>query len=144
MEPQFADFPAEVAGVRLAEGVGLLGEQADEEVGAAEVSVAEALESGPDLGLDLYCVQPCHASDGICIGCYGNERSPIGLAVTLTPCRRPGCSWGGSRGCCAPVDDPTCGLTGRRAGQVGRLVCPVQAAPDKRSPLVKLRTVGYG
>jgi hypothetical protein len=37
MEPQFADFPAEVAGVRLAEGVGLLGEQADEEVGAAEV-----------------------------------------------------------------------------------------------------------
>ena len=53
VEPQLADFPAEVAGVGLAEGVGLLGEQADQEVGAAEVPVAELLEPGPHLGLDL-------------------------------------------------------------------------------------------
>jgi hypothetical protein len=37
VEPELADLAAEVAGVRLAEGVGLLGEQADEEVFTAEV-----------------------------------------------------------------------------------------------------------
>jgi hypothetical protein len=37
VEPQLTDFPAKMAGVRLAEGVGLLGEQADKEVGAATV-----------------------------------------------------------------------------------------------------------
>jgi hypothetical protein len=40
VESKFSDFPAEVAGVGLAEGFGLLGEQADEEVGGAEVTVA--------------------------------------------------------------------------------------------------------
>ena len=37
VEPQLADFAAEVAGVGLADGLGLLGEQADEEVFTAEV-----------------------------------------------------------------------------------------------------------
>jgi len=67
MEPELADLPAEVAGIWLAESVGLLGEQADQEVGTAEVPVAEALQLGTDLGLDLDCVQPCHASHGIYI-----------------------------------------------------------------------------
>jgi hypothetical protein len=58
VEPQLADFPAEVAGVGLAESFGLLGEQADEEGGAAEVPVAEVLEPVPDLRLDLDRVQP--------------------------------------------------------------------------------------
>jgi len=43
VEPELADFPAKVAGIGLAEGVGLLGEQADQEVGTAEIAVAEAL-----------------------------------------------------------------------------------------------------
>jgi len=51
VKPQLTYLPTEVTGVRLAEGIGLLGEQADKEVSAAEVSVAEALEPGPRLGL---------------------------------------------------------------------------------------------
>lgn len=58
MEPELADFPAEVAGIGLAEGLCLPGEQADQEVGPAEVPVAEPLEPGPDLRLDLDRVQP--------------------------------------------------------------------------------------
>jgi hypothetical protein len=42
VEPDLAYLPDEVAGVGLAKSVGLLGEQADEEVGPAEVPVAEA------------------------------------------------------------------------------------------------------
>jgi hypothetical protein len=39
VEPQFPDFPAQVAGTGLAEIVGLLGEQADVEVDPAEVTL---------------------------------------------------------------------------------------------------------
>jgi hypothetical protein len=49
MEAQFADLAAEVTGVRLAEVLGVLSEQADEEVGPAEVAVGEFLQPGPGL-----------------------------------------------------------------------------------------------
>ena len=39
MEPQFPNLPVQVPWVRLAELVGLLGEQADQEVDPAEVSI---------------------------------------------------------------------------------------------------------
>ena len=53
MEPQFPDLPAEVPGVGLADVLGVLGEQADEEIDPAEVAVGQAGEPGPDLRLDL-------------------------------------------------------------------------------------------
>jgi hypothetical protein len=56
-----------VTGVGLAKDFGLLGEQADEEVGAAEVPVAEPFEPGPHLRLDFNRVDARHASHGICI-----------------------------------------------------------------------------
>lgn len=42
VESQLTDLPAEVAGVRLAERLGMLGEQADEEVDPAKVAISEA------------------------------------------------------------------------------------------------------
>jgi hypothetical protein len=42
VESRFADLPVEVAGVGLAECFGVFGEQADEEVDAAEVAVRQA------------------------------------------------------------------------------------------------------
>jgi hypothetical protein len=56
-----------VSGVGLAEVLGVLGEQADKEVDAAEVAVGQAGQPGPDFRLDLDLIQPCHASDAICI-----------------------------------------------------------------------------
>lgn len=70
MEPQFPDLPAQVAGVRLAEILGVLSKQADEEVVAAEVAVAQPGQLGPHFRFDLNLVQPRHASDAICIACY--------------------------------------------------------------------------
>ena len=70
VEPQFPDLPAEVSGGGLAEVLGVLGEQAGEEVDPAEVAVGQAGQPGPDFSLDLDLIQPCHASDAICICCY--------------------------------------------------------------------------
>jgi hypothetical protein len=70
VEPEFPDLPAEVSGVGLAEVLGVLGEQADEEVDPAEVAAGQAGQPGPDFRLDLDLIQPCHASDAICICCY--------------------------------------------------------------------------
>jgi hypothetical protein len=70
VEPQFPDLPAEVSGVGLAEILGVLGEQADEEVDPAEVAVGQAGQPGPDFRLDLDLIQPYHASGAICICCY--------------------------------------------------------------------------
>jgi hypothetical protein len=67
VEPQFPDLSAEVSGVGLAEVLSVLGEQADEEVGPAEVAVGQAGQPGPDFRLDLDLIQLCHASDAICI-----------------------------------------------------------------------------
>ena len=58
VEPQLAYLPTKVARIGLAESLGLLGEQADEKVGAAEVPVAKAFEPGPDLRLDLDAYNP--------------------------------------------------------------------------------------
>src|SRR5260370_41632794 len=101
VEPQFADLASQVAGVGLAKTFYLLGEQSDEEVGSAEVPVAQALQPGPDLGLDLYRVQTCYASNAICIRCYCQSR-PLqldgGLLRYLRPYRRRGCSSGAGQG----------------------------------------------
>ena len=59
-----------MTGVRLAEIFGVLGEQADEEVDPAEVTVGQSGQPGPDLGLDLDLIEAGHASDAICICCY--------------------------------------------------------------------------
>jgi hypothetical protein len=59
-----------MAGVRLAEIFGVLSKQADKEVGAAEVAVAQPGRPGPYFWFDLDLVQPCHASNAICITCY--------------------------------------------------------------------------
>ena len=48
----------------------MLGEQADKEVDPAEVASGQAGQPGPDFRLDLDLIQPCHASDAICICCY--------------------------------------------------------------------------
>ena len=56
-----------MAGIGLAEILGLLGEQADVEVDPAEVTVAQPGQPGTDFRLDLDPVQPRHASDAICI-----------------------------------------------------------------------------
>ena len=78
VEPQLADLRIEVAGVRLTECLGTLGEQADEEVDPAEVAVGEALQPGPHLWLDLDFVQIGHASNDICISRYGQPNCPAG------------------------------------------------------------------
>ena len=70
VEPQFPDFPAQVAGIGLAEILGLLGEQADVEVDPAEVTVAQPGQPGTDFRLDLDPVQPAmhpmlYASDAM-------------------------------------------------------------------------------
>lgn len=70
MEPELADLAAEVTGVRLTECLGTLGEQADDEVDPAKVSVREAFQPGPDFRLDLDLIQIRHASEGICIQRY--------------------------------------------------------------------------
>ena len=41
VEPQFPDLPAKVTGIGLAEIVGLLSEQADEEIHPAEVTIGQ-------------------------------------------------------------------------------------------------------
>jgi hypothetical protein len=46
-------FPSQVAGVRLTEILGVLSEQADEEVDAAEVAVAQPGQPGPHFRFDL-------------------------------------------------------------------------------------------
>jgi hypothetical protein len=83
VESELAYLPAKVASLGLAEGVGLLGEHADQKVGAAEVPVAEALEPPSHLGLDLDCIQSCHAHNGICIRCYRQRpaRLPAGAVA---------------------------------------------------------------
>jgi hypothetical protein len=95
VESQFPDLPAEVTGIWLAEVLGALGEQADEEVHAAEVTVIESGQPGADLGLDLHPVQPAHASHAICIRCYsqvgrrsfpGAARVSAHLAVSGAGC----------------------------------------------------------
>src|ERR1700722_16653550 len=70
METQFADLPAEVPRVRLAEIPSTLSQQPDHEVSPAEVAVGELLQPGPHLGLDLNRVQTSHALNAICISCY--------------------------------------------------------------------------
>jgi hypothetical protein len=70
-----------VAGVRLAEIPGVLSEQADEEVDAAEVAVTQPGQPGPHFWFDLDLVQTCHASDAICIACYSQACSQLPEAV---------------------------------------------------------------
>lgn len=48
----------------------MFSKQADEEVNAAEIAVAQPGQPRPDLGLDLNLIQACHASNAICIACY--------------------------------------------------------------------------
>ena len=50
MESQFPDLPAQVAGVRLAEIFRMLSKQADEEVDAAEVAMAQPGQPRPTSG----------------------------------------------------------------------------------------------
>jgi hypothetical protein len=57
MKPQFPDLSAKVTGVGLAEVLGVLGEQADEEVDPAEVTVGQAGQPRPDLRLDLDLIE---------------------------------------------------------------------------------------
>jgi hypothetical protein len=71
VEPQLADLPGEVTGVRLVECLGTLGEQPDKEVDPAKVSVSETFQPGPHFWLDLDLVQIGYAPDGICISRYG-------------------------------------------------------------------------
>lgn len=56
--------------MRLAECLGILSEQADEEVHSAKVAIGEVFQPRPHLRFDLDLVQSGHASDGICIGSY--------------------------------------------------------------------------
>ena len=81
MEPQFPDLPAQVARVRLAEIFGVLSKQANEEVDAAEVAVAQTGQSGPHFRFDLNLVQTCHASDAICIACYSQAGRQVPEAM---------------------------------------------------------------
>jgi hypothetical protein len=74
VEPQLPDLAAQVTGIRLAEVLGMLGKQADEEIDPAEIPVGQVLQPGPDFGLDLHFVQASHASDAICISCYSQDR----------------------------------------------------------------------
>jgi hypothetical protein len=74
-------LPAQVAGVRFAEVFGVLSKQADEEVDAAEVAVAQPGQPGPHFRFDLDLVQTCHASNAICIGCYSQAGSQVPEAM---------------------------------------------------------------
>src|SRR5215471_14677781 len=92
VEPQLPDLPVEVTGVGLAEVFGVLGEQADEEVDPAEVTVGQAGQPGPDFGLDFNLVQARHASDAIskaapCSGAGGHVSSEdvVGMTVQVLP-----------------------------------------------------------
>jgi len=67
VEPQLPDLAAKVTDIRLAEVGSVPGEQADEGIDPAEISVGQVLQSGPDFGLDLHFVQASHASYAICI-----------------------------------------------------------------------------
>ncbi len=82
MEPQLPNLPAEVAGVRLTECLGVLGEQADEEVDSTKVAVSKAFQPRPHLGLNLNLVQIAHASDAICISRYRQAGSQGDRPVT--------------------------------------------------------------
>ena len=62
-----------MTGVGLTEISGVLGEQANQEVDPAEVTITQLGEPGPDFGLDLDLIQPGHASDAICICCYDQQ-----------------------------------------------------------------------
>jgi hypothetical protein len=55
-----------MAGIGLAEICRVLGQQANEEVNPAEVTVSQPGQPGPDLGLQLHLVQAGHTSDAIC------------------------------------------------------------------------------
>lgn len=70
----------------VAESLGPLGEQADKEVNPTEVAVTEAVQPEPDLWLDLDLVQIGHASDDICISCYG--QALIGRQLAVAGVRR--------------------------------------------------------
>jgi hypothetical protein len=70
VEAQLTHLPLQVAGVRLAEGLGLLGEQANQEVDTTEVPIGQGLQPSANLWLDLHRVQVGHVSHGICIRCY--------------------------------------------------------------------------
>ena len=59
-----------MAGVGLAEVLGVIGEQADEEVDAAEVAVAQSGQPRPHFRFDLNLAQPSYAFNAICILCY--------------------------------------------------------------------------
>ena len=66
METQFPYLPAEVTGVWLTEILGMLSQEADEEIGPAEVAVGELLEPGPHFGLDFNRYRSAMHSIGIC------------------------------------------------------------------------------
>ena len=57
MEPQFPGLPSQVAGVKLAEILGVLSKQAGKEVDAAGVAVAQPGQPGPRFRFDLDLVQ---------------------------------------------------------------------------------------
>jgi hypothetical protein len=50
VEPQLPDLAAKVTGIWLAEVGSVPGEQADEEIDPAEISVGQVLQPGPDFG----------------------------------------------------------------------------------------------
>jgi len=74
-------FPSQVAGVRLAEILGVLSKQPDKEVDAAEVAVAQPGQPGPHFRFDLNLVQTFHASNAICIVCYSQARRQVPEAM---------------------------------------------------------------
>ena len=49
VKAQLTHLPLQVAGVRLAEGLGLLGEKADQEVDATKVPIGQGLQPYADL-----------------------------------------------------------------------------------------------
>ena len=59
-----------MAGAGLTELLRMLGEQANQEVDSAEVTVRQCGQPGPNLWLQLHLIQPGHTSDAICIHCY--------------------------------------------------------------------------
>jgi hypothetical protein len=64
-----------MAGIGLAEIFRVLGQQANEEVNPAEVTVGQPGEPRPNLGFKLHLIEACHASDAIYILCY-SQSSP--------------------------------------------------------------------
>jgi hypothetical protein len=81
MEPQLPDLASQMAGLGLAEIFGVPGEQANQEVHPAEVTVTQLRQPGSHLGLDLDLIQPGHASDAICICCYSQEPRQVPEAM---------------------------------------------------------------